>query len=932
MTDEETHYERKILLGREVQTSQEIFLYPDKFALGGYFIGIRRVGKSTLLENFIAQDIRQRQVGVCVIDPHGDLITNVINRMSQPHLEYAILLDPLDADGAFPFGLNIFKCENKNNPRLLQYTVDSVMHLFEKLFPAETVQPMVEDVLRVSAHTIIANDMTMVEIPKLILDRTFRSQLLRNVRNTDVLDFWETFDRLNRDEQERQGGTIARRVRKFTTNEIIKYIVGQAEKSLNFRSILDESENPKVVLVRLHAEMAELTSLIGSMIIGQLLQAALSRSSTARRPEFHLYCDEYSRFATSDFSTIISEAGKYKIIPFIAHQSQGQISIENQDSAIQLGNLFCFRVIGRDAERLANEFDTTPTPATKPPPTIPSNVLEHLYRHPDEQVKWFWNQYIQRWQDAVRKEKKERVRTITEWQVLGQMQYEEKIITWPEHELGEGMTPYNPADVVEALFLINTLLYDVQTKEVVNQEQKRELLRRVASFLDFVEYYDFLYLSDAAFFDAHSKPVSQTYGGFLEEDQDVLNQLKAFRASDIDIMRFHLFRGKSLYIQRFSYSYIAHKNDFNNKESSKDDRRIFPRKLREYKAIPEDEAKHSFLQLADEYTVLAKRHQSPQAYVSWMREGHRKAVEERAGDLHRYTFENWKKDRRNLYETSRSQRHVSESDYRKDYERKMQEWISFSGGQISLHGTLAEWLEALTSNEAFVSFMAIEGHLNYFELPYRSSLDYPGERQKQFTVEELWAEFTKECSYFYACYSLRDTPEKLLAETRHELEQEIAEFENKTQSSQKMYDEKIAEVQQELDRKKADQREQHDRFRNALDTVLAILRTDEGKIPVPSTQWQERLLPHPSFGEKTKEIANTLVHLPRFTAMIKIPDGELIIKITGSPKPNPKHLQIKLDRILSQTRRSYCKPRAEVEREIAARIQPQLPTQRKHTI
>jgi len=462
-----------ITLGADAQTGKPVTLKQKDFALGGYLIGVRRVGKSYLLESLIMQSINNRR-GVCVIDPHGDLIENVIGRLPYDRLDDVIYLDPLDADGAFPFGLNIYKCENKDNPRLLQYTIDSVMHLFEKLWPAETVQPMVEDVVRVCAATIIANDMTMVEIPKLILDRAFRNRLLTKVTNSDVLAFWESFDNLKPDEQERWGGIVARRVRKFTTNEIIKYIVGQSEKSLNFRSILDDWKNPKIVLVRLYADMPELTSLIGSMVIGQLLQAALSRSTTDSRPEFHLYCDEYSRFATSDFSTIISEAGKYNIIPFIAHQSRGQITEENQDSAMQLGLIVSFRVIARDNDEMAGCFDCTPKNAPIPMVT-PANILDYLKTHPSPSVQNLWIYYVREWQELAKKEETTRYKQrydmyekygvvfdkdAYKYELRGATPVEREVTVLPSYDFhtGKGKIEYNPQDIRTALFELEELL------------------------------------------------------------------------------------------------------------------------------------------------------------------------------------------------------------------------------------------------------------------------------------------------------------------------------------------------------------------------------------------------------------------------------------------------------------------------------------------
>src|SRR5947208_4332611 len=103
----------KILLGKDIATGKDITLFPKQFDLGGYFIGTRRQGKSTLLEHLIMQSIRNKN-GVCLIDPHGDLLQQICHRIPQKLIDegHVILLDPKDT--SHPFGLNIYYCEDKN--------------------------------------------------------------------------------------------------------------------------------------------------------------------------------------------------------------------------------------------------------------------------------------------------------------------------------------------------------------------------------------------------------------------------------------------------------------------------------------------------------------------------------------------------------------------------------------------------------------------------------------------------------------------------------------------------------------------------------------------------------------------------------------------------------------------------------------------------
>jgi hypothetical protein len=465
-----------ITLGTDAQTGKPVTLKEKDYALGGYLMGVRRVGKSYLLEQLIMQSINNRR-GVCVIDPHGDLLENVIGKVPQDRLDDVIYLDPLDYE--YPFPMDAYYCSDKHNPVAVRYTNDRVMHLYKKLWESKEAQPLVEDTIRMTTLAMIETGMTMVEVPLFIDDDAFRARLLPQINNRDARQFWENYHKLKRQaDREEVTGAIARRVRAFSSDDIIRCIVGQKEKKLNFREIIDDYQHPKIVLVKLYAgELDELTTLIGSMIIMQLLHAAMSRKDTTHRPEFHLYCDEYANFDTRDFSTLIEQAGKYNIIPFIAHQSRGQISEENQDSAMQLGLIVCFRVIPRDDNDMAGCFDCTPVNAPIPM-VIPGNVLDHLKTHQSQDVQDLWRYYVREWQELAKKDETIRYQhrhslyrdnagniinenfTYPDFLLSGATPVERRVTVLPRHDFhtGKGMIEYNPQDIKDALFQLEELL------------------------------------------------------------------------------------------------------------------------------------------------------------------------------------------------------------------------------------------------------------------------------------------------------------------------------------------------------------------------------------------------------------------------------------------------------------------------------------------
>src|SRR5205085_8186674 len=118
----------------------------------------------------------------------------------------------------------------------------------------------------------------------------------------------------------------------------------------------------KILLVKLSRRHELITSLIGSVMVGKILDAAYSREDTpeAERVQFNLYADEYQRFATLDFATLLAEVRKYKVATTIAHQFRDQLDEKNKGATLNAANLVAYQVSGADAEELAKQFDCTP--------------------------------------------------------------------------------------------------------------------------------------------------------------------------------------------------------------------------------------------------------------------------------------------------------------------------------------------------------------------------------------------------------------------------------------------------------------------------------------------------------------------------------------------------------------------------------------------
>src|SRR5260370_12339617 len=392
------------VLGKDIHTGEPVTIDQEQRLRGLYVIGKTGSGKTTLLINLILQDIEQG-MGVCFFDTHGDAITHILKRLPTDREQDVVLLDLLDDD--YAFGLNLFQCNNPNDKKEVSRVSSYVLQVFAKLFTesgdllkdapymAETLQNVIP-VLLPPTHPRI----TLAELPLLLMDETARAKLLAPVNNLYIRTFWNSYNRWRADRQEELTSSTRNRVGNFLRESFVLEIIGQGETMLNFRQIMDEH---KILLVRLSREHELITSLIGSIIVGQLANAAFSRADTPEenRVQFNLYADEYQRFSTPVFAELLAEVRKFRVATCVAHQWRGQLDYANRGATLNAANMVVYQVSGEDAKELAPQFERTPPPPAvdwleeesgeQAVKTYKRNVIGNLLRqgHEDERVTAF---------------------------------------------------------------------------------------------------------------------------------------------------------------------------------------------------------------------------------------------------------------------------------------------------------------------------------------------------------------------------------------------------------------------------------------------------------------------------------------------------------------------------------------------------------------
>lgn len=326
-----------------------------------YVIGQTGVGKTVLLKNMIIQDIKNGD-GVCMIDPHGSDIDDVLGNIPEERYKDVIYFDP--AYTKKPFALNMLEYDT-NYPEQKTFVVDEMLSIFNKLFDMKTAGgPMFEQYFRQAVLLVIdhpESGNTLEDISRVLSDKKFRDMKLSVCKNESVVRFW-------RDVAEQAGGEaslqnivpyITSKFDVFLTNNIMGPIVTQPKSSFDFKEVMD---NKKILLVNLSkGRLGEInSSLIGLIIVGKLLMASLSRVDMPKeeRNPFYLYIDEFQNVTTDSISAILSEARKYKLSLNIAHQFIKQLDEGIKDSVFgNVGSIVSFRVGQDDAEYLEKQFE-----------------------------------------------------------------------------------------------------------------------------------------------------------------------------------------------------------------------------------------------------------------------------------------------------------------------------------------------------------------------------------------------------------------------------------------------------------------------------------------------------------------------------------------------------------------------------------------------
>ncbi|MCX6753322.1 MAG: type IV secretion system DNA-binding domain-containing protein [Candidatus Nomurabacteria bacterium] len=323
-----------------------------------YILGKSGTGKSAFMTNMVMQNIINGE-GVCVVDPHGELVEDIVSSIPPHRMQDVVYFNPADTD--YHIGLNVLELVD---PQYKHLVASGLMGIFTKIW-ANVWSARMEYILNNAILALLETPgTTLLGVTRMLVDKPYRKTIVDNIKDPIVKGFWVNEYDTWQDKFRNEAITpIQNKVGQFLSSSIVRNVVGQSKSTINLFDIMNEK---KIFLVNVSKGRIgeDNSALLGGMLITKIQLAAMERVRIAedQRKDFYLYVDEFQNFVTDSFANILSEARKYRLNLTVAHQYTAQLVSAN-GSAVRdavfgnVGTMIVFRVGAEDADFLEKEFE-----------------------------------------------------------------------------------------------------------------------------------------------------------------------------------------------------------------------------------------------------------------------------------------------------------------------------------------------------------------------------------------------------------------------------------------------------------------------------------------------------------------------------------------------------------------------------------------------
>lgn len=328
-----------------------------------YIIGQTGTGKSSILQIMARQDFNSDR-GLCIVDPHGPLIEDVLPYIPRERADNVIYFNPADTER--PMGLNLLEAQTEEERDLIAL---DAMNMMIKMFGEEIFGPRIQDYFRNGCLTLMSDEEeggAITDLVRLFTDDEWQRYKVSKVKNPIVRSFWDNqMAKTGAREKAEMIPYFAAKFGQFYTNTLIRNIVGQTKSSFDIADCMNEG---KILLMNLSKGLiGDINAqLLGMIIVNKIQVAAMRRQREGgSRRDFFLYIDEFQNFVTPSIESILSEARKYRLGLVMAHQYIDQLEKESKLSGNislkgavfgNVGSMMFYKIGPQDAEVCAKEM------------------------------------------------------------------------------------------------------------------------------------------------------------------------------------------------------------------------------------------------------------------------------------------------------------------------------------------------------------------------------------------------------------------------------------------------------------------------------------------------------------------------------------------------------------------------------------------------
>lgn len=357
-----------ILLGHNIYrgVKKEVRIKNEDRFRHFYVVGQTGTGKSSILQVMIRQDLANGK-GICVVDPHGQLIDDVMPFIPRSRADDVIYFNPADLDR--PLGLNLLEAKTPEERDLIAL---EAMNIMIKMFDEEVFGPRIQDYFRNGCLTLMESKDggALTDIVRLFTDDQYQKEKTKDLQNPIVRSFWEhQMAKTGAREKQEMIPYFASKFGQFVTNGMMRNIIGQTKSAFDFGDAMNSN---KIILINLSkGETGDINSkLLGMIVVAKIQAAALARQRQAKedRKDFYFYIDEFQNYVTPSIEVILSEARKYRLSLNMAHQYLAQLedggggrkgsgAVNLKDAVFgNVGSIMAYKIGAQDAEYMAKEM------------------------------------------------------------------------------------------------------------------------------------------------------------------------------------------------------------------------------------------------------------------------------------------------------------------------------------------------------------------------------------------------------------------------------------------------------------------------------------------------------------------------------------------------------------------------------------------------